>query len=483
MGGGEGMGQEAASEGDGFSTSREDGGDEEGDGAAVAARTEQLRGLKSDSGELVAVLANANASGGSKHAELDMQARYVKSSSSPAQASNRTASSGRSTETSGESWMTLDRLWHATSPADSPQPSPAASPAQRGDRGSAGARTASAAARRSLSVTMPSPLGGSSNSFPLFSPYTSTSPSMDKSAERGIDLKCVESPSRPMLDVHQSPSSRSSTGSIGVSSPSVQALDAAAQAWADWEEPDPNQELEPEADLKVELQPHSQPQREPPPMAPPRPKVTDSDSMMIALARVHGLSTPDGIVGVDRPLGVTWSTSFERPPSTSSSSVVAKVRSDNRMRLLENRPAGPDYFRPDQPGYLHTRRSTRQLAPWIVGAAGHAERRSDAKRAKERRERQRRLRKKPRWKRDLTEVGDSDWYTKMAVRARREAEEQAAAAAAPRKALQAAEQRRLQSQSIAQEQAMEAVFQRICALYVDGQSCRATQGVASCRSG
>ena len=135
------------------------------------------------------------------------------------------------------------------------------------------------------------------------------------------------------------------------------------------------------------------------------------------------------------------------------------------MSLLENRPAGTDYFRQDQPGFLHTRSSTRQLAPWIVAAARHSKRQEDAKTSKERRERQRRLRRKPRWQKDLIDVGDSTWYAKRAERTRKEAEEQAAAVAAPRKAREAAERALLQQQAAAQEQALEAVFQRICAMY------------------
>jgi hypothetical protein len=66
---------------------------------------------------------------------------------------------------------------------------------------------------------------------------------------------------------------------------------------------------------------------------------------------------------------------------------------------------------------------------------------------------------------ELTEVGDRTWYRKMAERTRREAEQQAAAVAAPRKAMQAEKARRARSQDIAQEQALEGVFQRIVALY------------------
>ena len=185
--------------------------------------------------------------------------------------------------------------------------------------------------------------------------------------------------------------------------------------------------------------------------------------MMIALARVHGLSLPDGIVGVDKPLGVSWSRPSLEP--VNSYGAVASRSSESSMSLLAHRPAGADYFRADQPGYLHTRRSTRQLAPWIVGAAGHGERQSEAKRAKERRERQQRLRQKSRLLKDLAEVGDSVWYTKMAERARREAREQAAAAAAPRKALQAEELRRSRSRDLEQEQALEGLYQRILGLY------------------
>ena len=47
----------------------------------------------------------------------------------------------------------------------------------------------------------------------------------------------------------------------------------------------------------------------------------------------------------------------------------------------------------------------------------------------------------------------------------RKAEEQAAAVAAPRKAREAAERALLQQQAAAQEQALEAVFQRICSMY------------------
>lgn len=378
-------------------------------------------------------------------------------SRSPAQPSSATASSGHSTEeTSGESWMTLDRLWHSTSPAGSPQPSPAASPVRRGGGSGENARTASAA-RRSLSVAMPSPVGGkSTSSILLSSPYASASPSTRPGARWNAHQVEIESPSRPVLDEYQWPSSRTSVTSIGTSIPSVQGQSPAAQAWASTGDSVPR-ELDPDPD------PEPEPEPEPPPMPPSRPTMSDSDSMMIALARVHGLSTPDGIVGLHKPLGVTWSTSFDT--TASRSSVGVRIDSNNSMSLLEHRPAGADHFRMDQPGYLHTRRSTRQLAPWIVGAAGYGERQFEAKRAKERRERRRRLHQKSRLQKELTEVGDRNWYRKMAERTRREAEQQAAAAAEPRKAMQAENARRAQSRDIAQEEALEAVFQRIVALY------------------
>jgi hypothetical protein len=389
-------------------------------------------------------------------------------SRSPAQPSSATASSGHSTEeTSGESWMTLDRLWHATSPAGSPQQSPV----RHGGGGGGGggiAHTASAAARRSLSVAMPSPVGGkTSRSILLSSPYASASPSTRPGARWNAHEVEIESPSRPVLDEYQWPSSQTS---ICTSTPSVRGQSPATQAWVSTKDPGHGLEQlrvapmpDTELDLAPEPEPEPEPELEPTLMPPPRPKLSDSDSMMIALARVHGLSTPDGMIGLDKPLGVTWSTSFDT--AASRSSIGARTASNKSMSLLEHRPAGADHFRMDQPGYLHTRRSTRQLAPWIVGAAGYGERQSEVKRAKERRERRHRLHRKSRLQKELTEVGDRTWYRKMAERTRREAEQQAAAVAAPRKAMQAEKARRARSQDIAQEQALEGVFQRIVALY------------------
>ena len=266
----------------------------------------------------------------------------------------------------------------------------------------------------------------------------------------------IQSPSRPVLDESQWPSSRSSAASIGTS---ILSGSPTAQAWP---AEDPDLRLEPEPEPEPEPEAAPVPSLEPP-MAPPRPKMTDTDCMMIALARVHGLSTGDGVVGVDKPLGVTWSTSFDHIASRSS--IRSREASNYSKSLLAHRPAGTDYFRVDQPGYLHTRCSTRQLAPWIVGAATHGKRQADVKRARERSERLRRVRSKPRLQKDVMDVGDTVWYQKMANRARREAEAQAVAAAAPRKAQDAEELRRSRSEDLAQELALEAAFRRVCALY------------------
>lgn len=359
--------------------------------------------------------------------------------------------------------MTLDRLWHATSPAGSPQQSPAASPVRHSggsDGGGGNARTASAAARRSLSVAMPSPAGGKiSSSNLLSSPNASAASSKRHGTHWNAHQVEIESPSRPGLDEYQWPSS---VTSIGTSIPSVSGQSSPAQAWAGTEIPVPEPEqLRASPVLGRELDPKTE--LEQPPIPPPRPKLRDGDSMMIAMARVHGLSAPGGMIGLDKPLGVTWSTSFGT--ATSRSSVGAWTASNSSMSLLEHRPAGADHFRMDQLGYMHTRRSTKHLTPWIVAAAGHGERQLEAKRAKERKERRRRRHQKSRLQKELTEIGDKTWYRKMGERTRKEAEQQAAAVAAPRKALQAEEARRARSQDIAREQALEGVFQHIVALY------------------
>ena len=203
-------------------------------------------------------------------------------SSKTTQLSSKTTASSGTEESSGDSWMTLDRLWQLSSPVPSP-----VSSTMRPTSGTGHARTASAAARRSLSVHIPSPGagGGGAASFPLASPYAAAA---------------TASPSRSAIDEFQWPSSRSSAVSIGSAIPSPSPSSAEHRAWATAV---PLQQTYSQLELVEGSVDESSPDwwaangyslpvpapaPVPAPEAPPRPKMADSDSMMIALARVHG---------------------------------------------------------------------------------------------------------------------------------------------------------------------------------------------------